>query len=231
MTRPSGRSIHRRSSYSARRGSRPGRWRRRPVLLSILAALGLLACLMLWAVAARHFARMANTGRQSFDAIVVLGTPADSDGNPSPEMLERVTEGVREYERGVAPRLIVTGTAAHNRFVEAEVMARVAQAQGVPAANILRETQALDTIQNACYSARILKGHGWRSAEIVSGTAHLPRAAMIFSALPFEHFQWRMHATPEQIGSWNSGAGASVVETIKTARYLIWARWVESCSV
>jgi hypothetical protein len=40
-----------------------------------------------------------------------------------------------------------------------------------------------------------------------------------------------MHATPEQIGSWNSGAGASVVETIKTARYLIWARWVESCSV
>ena len=36
---------------------------------------------------------------------------------------------LREYERGVASHLIVTGAAAHNRFVEAEVMARVAQAK------------------------------------------------------------------------------------------------------
>jgi hypothetical protein len=49
---------------------------------------------------------------------------ADSDGNPTPTQLARVTEAVHEYERGVAPRLILTGGAVLNRFVEARVMAR-----------------------------------------------------------------------------------------------------------
>jgi uncharacterized SAM-binding protein YcdF (DUF218 family) len=169
---------------------------------------------------------MANTSRQSFDAIVVLGTPADSDGNPTPELLDRVTEAVHEYQRGVAPRLIVTGAAAHNRFVEAEVMARIAQAQGVPPSAVLEEPHALDTVQNACYSERILASHGWRSAEVVSSAAHLPRAAMIFSRLPL---QWRMHPAPGNLtpSYWNQAA--AVVETLKTARYLVWSQWAESC--
>ena len=64
--------------------------------------------------------------------IIVLGTPADRDGNPRPKQLARVTEAVREYKRGVAPRLILTGGAVQNRFVEAQVMARAAEAQGIP---------------------------------------------------------------------------------------------------
>ena len=36
---------------------------------------------------------------------------------PTPEQLARVTEAVREYERGVAPRLLFTGGPAHNQFV------------------------------------------------------------------------------------------------------------------
>ena len=87
-----------------------------------------------------------------------------------------MTEGVREYERGVAPRLILTGGAAHNQFVEARVMARTAEAQGIPASAIFVEPEARDTIQNACYSVRIMKAHGWRSAEVVSSASHLPRA-------------------------------------------------------
>ena len=62
------------------------------------------------------FAPSSNTNLTRFDAIIVLGSPADADGNPTPEQLARVTEGVREYERDVAPRLIFTGGPAHNRF-------------------------------------------------------------------------------------------------------------------
>jgi uncharacterized SAM-binding protein YcdF (DUF218 family) len=182
---------------------------------------------MIWAVVARKTQALSNTARRSFDAIIVLGTPADGDGNPTPEMLDRVTEGVREYQRGVAPRLVMTGAAAHNRFIEAEVMRRVAISQGVPPAAVLLEPQALDTIQNACYSERILETHGWRSAEVVSSPAHLARAAMIFSRLPA---QWRMHAAPAALSSAAYSSASSLVETIKTARYLLWARWAESCS-
>ena len=190
-------------------------------------AISLLAALLIWAVIARSIAQRANTSRQTFDAIVVLGTPADSDGNPTPELLDRITEGVHEYERGVAPHLIVTGGAAHNHFIEADVMAGVARAQGVPASAILEEPQALDTIQNACYSERILKAHGWRSAEIVSSASHLPRAGIIFSHLPVE---FRTHAAPANLTPAYYSGAAAIVETLKTARYLIWSRWVESCS-
>jgi len=188
--------------------------------------LALVALLMAWAAVARRIAPRSNTARAQFDAILVLGTPADSDGNPSPKMLDRVTEGVREYRRGVAPRLIVSGAAAHNRFVEADVMARVAEAQGVPASAVIKETRALDTVQNACYSERILTAHGWHSVEVVSSAAHLPRAAMILARLPL---QWRVHAAPANLTSTAEGDAAGVVEVLKTVRYLVWARWLDGC--
>ena len=64
-----------------------------------------------WAVLERHVAAAGNTKLDRFDAIIVLGNPADADGNPTPTQLARVTEAVHEYERGVAPRLILTGGA------------------------------------------------------------------------------------------------------------------------
>jgi uncharacterized SAM-binding protein YcdF (DUF218 family) len=199
-----------------------------------LVCFGLLAALLVWAVAARTLAPRANSSRQSFDAILVLGTPADSDGNPTPELLDRITEGVREYERGVAPRILVSGAAAHNRFVEADVMARVAEAQGVPASVILEEPRALDTIQNACYSAHILESHGWHSVEVVSSASHLPRAAMIFARLsrqkPAGALEWAIHAARSDLTPGYYSRAANVVETLKTARYLIWSRWVETCA-
>ena len=195
----------------------------RRIVQASLAVLAVVAVLVLWAVIARKTAPMANTSREHFDAIVVLGSPADEDGNPTPEQLARVTEGVREYDRGVAPRILFTGGAAKNQFAEADVMARVAAAQGIPPSAIFVETKAKDTIQNACYSARLMRSHGWRSAEVVSSAYHLPRASMIFSRTPLE---WRMHPA----SAWEAGPeGTPGVEILKTIRYLVYANWAERC--
>ncbi len=198
--------------------------RARIVLAAILAVLSLLA----WAALARQFAPGSNTNLARFDAIIVLGSPVDSDGNPTPLQLARVTEGVREYERDVAPRLIFTGGPAQNQFVEAEVMARAAEAQGIPESAVVVEPQAKDTIQNACYAMQIMKARGWRSAEIVSSAAHLPRAGMIFDRMPLE---WRTHAAPPlEPASPTSSAAAALLETLKTLRYLVYGRWAEACA-
>ena len=179
-----------------------------------------------WAVMARKLAPMANTARDHFDVILVLGTPADSDGNPTPDQLARVTEGVREYERGVASHIVFTGGASHNEFVEADVMARVAAAQGIPPSAIFVETKSSDTIQNACYSARLLRNHGWRSAEVISSGLHLPRVSMIFSRTSLE---WRLRsAAPLEPGDGTS-AGMKLFEILKTIRYLVYANWAERC--
>jgi uncharacterized SAM-binding protein YcdF (DUF218 family) len=136
-----------------------------------------------------------NTAATHFDTIIVLGTPSKPDGTPSPEQRERVLEGVHEYKAGVAPRLIMTGGAAHNDLVEAHTMAIFAESQGVPAADILEEGQAQNTVQNIFYSATIMHQHGWSSAEIVSSPYHLGRTALIMNAFntrqPALSIDWR----------------------------------------
>jgi uncharacterized SAM-binding protein YcdF (DUF218 family) len=185
--------------------------------------LGLIA----WAVIARAVAPKANTSLNQFDVLIVLGYPADSDGNPTATEQARVTEAVEEYERGVAPRMIFTGGAAHNQFVEARVMARTAEAQGIPGSVIVEEPEAKNTIENACDSVRIMRSHGWTSAEVISSAYHLPRAAMIFSRLPVE---WRVHAAPEP-GPSGRGTTETAMEILKTVHYLVWSQHAEPCSL
>jgi uncharacterized SAM-binding protein YcdF (DUF218 family) len=185
-------------------------------------ALGIVV-IALWAVVALHTAPVSNTSLTRFDTIIVLGTPPDGDGNPTPEMLARVSEGVHEYERGVAPRILFTGGAAHTPIVEAQVMARAAEADGIPASAIIVESSANDTIQNVCYSARIMKAHSWRSAEVISSPYHLPRAAIILGRSPI---LWRIH--PAAVYGYDPRLQA-FLETLKTVRYLVYAGRAERC--
>jgi uncharacterized SAM-binding protein YcdF (DUF218 family) len=134
-----------------------------------------------------------DTSATHFDTIIVLGTPANPDGTPSPEQRERTLEGVREFKAGIAPHLILTGGAAHNQFVEAHVMATLAIAQGVPADAVIEEDQAQNTIQNIFYSQRIMAAHQWTSAEVVSSPSHLPRTALILEHFPLA---WRTEPAP-----------------------------------
>jgi uncharacterized SAM-binding protein YcdF (DUF218 family) len=198
-------------------------WLGRGIAICALAVLGLVA----WATLARALAPMGNIALDHFDVLIVLGSPADADGNPTPTELERVTEAVDEYERGVAPRMIFTGGPAHNRFVEAQVMARAAEAQGIAEPVVFVEPEARNTTENACDSVRMMRSHGWRSAEVISSPSHLPRAGMIFSKLPVE---WRMRAAPE-MGPARTGAtaAATIVEILKTVHYLAWSRQMEPC--
>lgn len=180
-----------------------------------------------WAAIDRALARASNTTQDHFDVLIVLGTPADADGNPSPRELARVTEAVHEYELGVAPRIIFTGGAVANRFVEAQVMARTAEAQGIPASAVLEDPQARDTMENTCNALGIMRRHGWESAEVISSPSHLPRAELILSRLPMK---WRVHEAPA-LGPVGSGAAQeqAVVELLKTVHYLVWSRQMERC--
>jgi uncharacterized SAM-binding protein YcdF (DUF218 family) len=190
-------------------------WLRRLVLLVVV-------CGLLYVGAVFFIDRtlpLLNTGATHFDTLIVLGYPAFPDGTPRPEMRERVLEGVREYRAGVAPRLIMTGGAAHNQYVEAHVMATLAESEGVPASAILEEGQAHDTIQNAYYSVQMMQAHGWHSAEVVSSRSHLPRASLIFAHFPIS---WRMHAAPWPPSyGWFRKASIEWYEAVDTARIRI----------
>jgi uncharacterized SAM-binding protein YcdF (DUF218 family) len=165
-----------------------------PTLRKLLTFLVALVVLMI-GVAAFIYRSIptTNTSLTHFDTIIVLGTPANPDGTPSPEQRERTLEGIREFKAGIAPHLIFTGGPAHNQFVEAHTMATLALAQGVPPDAIIEEGQAQSTVQNISYSQHIMAAHGWTSAEVVSSPSHLPRTALIL-----QHYSmaWRTHAAP-----------------------------------
>jgi uncharacterized SAM-binding protein YcdF (DUF218 family) len=159
---------------------------------------------------------LSNTHTPRFDVIVVLGYPTNSDGSASPVERARVMEGVREYRRGKAPALIMTGGAAHNAHIEADAMADLAIAQGVPASAILREEKAQNTVQNAWYSVQMMQAHGWRSVEVVSSRSHLPRASLIFARFPVEY---ATHGAPDADGmGWLYDCASFVSEARSTAR-------------
>ena len=117
------------------------------------------------------------------DAIVVLGNrpPADAEGRITPELARRMRRGVELFERGLAPRLVVTGGESRG-VVEADVMARYAEAHGVPASAILRERRASDTAENAGFSVRALCGRSECAPRVIVVTSphHLRRAVALF---------------------------------------------------
>lgn len=144
--------------------------------LALAAVLGLLP-----ALAARRFPMPQTPAPGSrFDAIAVLGFPARADGRPTAILEERVAAAVSWYEAGSAPRLVLSGGAAHGPHVEAEVMAAAARARGVPAAAIVLEPRARDTRENARFVAELMREAGWRTLLVVSSPSHLRRAAVLF---------------------------------------------------
>lgn len=164
----------------------------------MMARVGILkAALLLGLLLANYDAiPTANTTLTHFDTLIVLGTPCTAEGTPSPEQRERVLEGVREFRAGVANHMIVTGGAAHNRFVEADCMKRLAVERGVPAHAVVEEKQAKDTIQNIWFSKQIMDARGWRSAEVISSPSHLPRTALILERYKGnDAFAWKTHAS------------------------------------
>ena len=106
---------------------------------------------------------------------------------------------------------------------------RIGRAVRIPAAAIEEEPEARNTMEQACDSLRMMRRHGWESAEVVSSASELPRAGLILSRLPLA---WRVHAAPamEPEGAWTRWM-ATTIEIVKTAHYLVWSRQMEKCEI
>ena len=72
-------------------------------------------------------------------------------------MNERFDKRPCRLQTGGRKGALMTGGAAHNRFVEGQVMADYAAGEGVPRDAIVVEGQAKDTIQNIWYSRAIMQ--------------------------------------------------------------------------
>jgi len=152
-------------------------WRRALKSLGLLAAILGAAFAALCGLVAQ---RGAVDDARSADAIVVLGAAVFEGGEPSPVLEKRMAHAVQLYQRGLAPRLIVSGGLGAHPPAEAEVMARLATAADVPADALILERRAHTTQQSVRFTTPLLEERDIRSIIVVSSPFHLFRATWMY---------------------------------------------------
>jgi len=110
------------------------------------------------------------------DVAIALGCPAEDDGIASECLQCRVRAAVKAMREQRVKAVIFSGGAAHNRYVEGEVMAKLAAQSGIPHDRIFIEGNSLTTWQNLRYAQRIMRDQGFATALLISTKHHLARA-------------------------------------------------------
>lgn len=139
------------------------------------------------------------------DAIVLLG---GDDGS-------RTLRAAELYHEGCAPVIIVTG--------DWEMRPKELMDLRVPQAAILVENMAQSTVQNAEFTVRLMKQHGWTSGLVVTSWSHTRRARWCFRQYGPD-MAWSMQPTwqtPEVAAKWGSPASTVLKEYPKFLWYLV----------
>ncbi|WP_430867474.1 SanA/YdcF family protein [Demequina aurantiaca] len=120
---------------------------------------------------------VASAALQPADAALVLGARVWEDGRPSRFLRERVQAGVTLYERGLVPKIVMSGAQSNREGLdEVESMVRTAIELGVPESDIVRDGVGVNTRASAVNACRVL---GLRSVIVCTQEFHLPRAVWL----------------------------------------------------
>jgi uncharacterized SAM-binding protein YcdF (DUF218 family) len=122
------------------------------------------------------------SSRAPAQVAIVLGAAVGAGGMPSATLKRRVRHAALLVRNGLAERLLLTGGIGNHPPSEAEVMRRLAEAEGVTASRIVLEERARTTMESAAACARIMAVKGWHRVLVVTDSYHLPRALLAFRA-------------------------------------------------
>ena len=136
------------------------------LLLFLLAFLGLMAYIDIYGQAERA---------KAAPAIVVLGASVTEQGGAGDSLRARTLHAVALYRRHLAGKIICTGGVGLNPPAEGKVAAALARRAGVNPSDVIVEDRAKNTEENARYTARICRAHGWDHVIAVSDPYHLFR--------------------------------------------------------
>jgi uncharacterized SAM-binding protein YcdF (DUF218 family) len=123
-------------------------------------------------------------------AIVILGGDADRTSDPLVRTeagslsVQRLAGAALVARRTGLPVLITGGTLGRDEQPVADLMADLfVDAFGLPVT--WRETRAMNTCENAEFSAKILRDAGIKSALVVTHAWHMPRALLSFQRVGY----------------------------------------------
>lgn len=119
---------------------------------------------------------------RTYDALIVAGCRVFPDGRPSRALSRRARVAADLWHRDVAPRIVLTGGPSQGApLSEARAAAKLCEGWGVPATRLILEERSTSTLENAAFSAAILREHmAVSSVLVVSDAAHVFRCRRMF---------------------------------------------------
>jgi uncharacterized SAM-binding protein YcdF (DUF218 family) len=154
----------------------------------------------------------------TYDAVILLGgavegDPTEEHGVPSyNEHAERLLVTYDLLRTGRARYAIITGGLAGGRINEAEVLKGQLAEWGIDPERIIEEGRAMNTRENAVFSAEIVKERGFDKLVLVTSAFHMKRAADCFRAIGLE---------PDTLpADWRSSKEWSSLSFLPRSRYL-----------
>ena len=160
-------------------------------ILCVLAALALLVGIVILAVNG-HVKRSVRehilsaeeaAALEGADCILVLGCGVRDTGEPSLMLRDRLDMGLRLYELGAAPKLLMSGDHGRKEYDEVNVMKDYATSAGVPSEDVFMDHAGFSTYESM-YRARDV--FCAETVIIVSQRYHLYRAVYDARALGLE---------------------------------------------
>lgn len=110
------------------------------------------------------------------DCILILGAGVWDGGVPSPMLSDRLDEGIRLYNAGAAPKILVSGDHGRTGYDEVNVMKKYLTDAGIPSSDVFMDHAGFSTYDSMKRAKTVF---GVRKAVIVTQEYHLYRALYI----------------------------------------------------
>ena len=151
------------------------------LILAVAAAAGINCAVIL-----KTRDRIAEADRAKLrdaDCILVLGAGVRADGSPSHMLTDRLIVGVDLYNRGAAPKLLMSGDHGQEDYDEVNTMKAYAVAEGIPAQDVFMDHAGFSTYESMIRARDVF---GVKRVIIVTQEYHLYRALWLAEALGLE---------------------------------------------
>lgn len=144
------------------------------MLKAVKKLVWLMAILIIIVIAAPLFIGWYLSPQDALEQADVIVVVSGGDNN------KRIEKGVELYKEGWAPVVLFSGAAAEGNVSNALAMKRIAIKKGVPSNDILIEELSKTTIENAGFSAKIIKEKGYKKIILVTSPYHQRRTFQLF---------------------------------------------------
>ena len=107
------------------------------------------------------------------DAVLILGSRVYSDGTPSLLLQGRLDKGLEVYEKGLAPKIIVSGDHGTKEYNEVRAMKQYLLDKGVPEEDICMDHAGFDTYDSMYRAKDVFQA---KSIIIATQKYHISRS-------------------------------------------------------